>query len=139
MTDVFTPEKRRSIMATVHGRNTSPEKRVRSMLHKLGYRFRLHATSLPGRPDIVLPRYRKVVFVHGCFWHQHPGCSRASTPTTNREFWLAKLQGNVARDLLVQQQLKEVGWQFMVVWECELRRPQDVEDRLRQFLNQDDV
>lgn len=107
-------------MAAIRGRDTSPELRVRSLLHRLGYRFRLHRRDLPGSPDIVLPRHRTVVFVHGCFWHRHPGCRYATTPKTREEFWTRKFEQNVERDRRQQQQLREMGWSVMVVWECEL-------------------
>jgi DNA mismatch endonuclease (patch repair protein) len=107
-------------MAAIRGRDTSPELKVRSLLHRLGYRFRLHRRDLPGSPDIVLPKHKIVVFVHGCFWHRHPGCSQATTPKTREVFWGRKFQQNVERDHRQQQQLREMGWSVMVVWECEL-------------------
>ncbi len=94
---------------------------MRSALHGMGFRFRLHRRDLPGTPDIVLPRYRKVVFVHGCFWHQHEGCRRASRPATNIEFWNRKLDANMVRDALVAAQLRALGWEPLVVWQCATR------------------
>jgi DNA mismatch endonuclease (patch repair protein) len=108
-------------MAAIRGRDTSPEMKVRSLLHRLGYRFRLHRRDLPGSPDIVLPRHRTVVFVHGCFWHRHPGCRHTTTPKTRADFWARKFEQNMERDRRQQQQLREMGWSVMVVWECELR------------------
>ncbi len=108
-------------MAAIRGRDTSPELKVRSLLHRLGYRFRLHRRDLPGSPDIVLPRHRTLVFVHGCFWHRHPGCSRTTTPKTRADFWARKFEQNEERDQRQQRQLREMGWSVMVVWECELR------------------
>lgn len=108
-------------MAAIRGRNTTPELRVRSLLHRLGYRFRLHLGDLPGSPDVVLPKYRTVVFVHGCFWHRHPGCRYATTPRNRAEFWERKFEQNVERDRRQQEQLIAMGWRVMVVWECELR------------------
>jgi DNA mismatch endonuclease, patch repair protein len=107
-------------MSRIKGRDTRPEVQLRSLLHRRGFRFRLHSKDLPGKPDIILPRYRTVIFVHGCFWHRHSGCKNATLPTTRREFWLAKLEGNVARDAKNQRALEEEGWTVIVVWECEL-------------------
>jgi DNA mismatch endonuclease (patch repair protein) len=106
-------------MSRIRSRNTHPEKLVRSVLHRAGFRFRLHVRGLPGRPDIVLPALRTVIFVHGCFWHRHEGCSNCTTPTHRREFWLAKLNGNVERDKRHLSELKKLGWRSLVLWECE--------------------
>lgn len=107
-------------MSRIRGRDTLPEKRVRSLLHRLGFRFSLRRKELPGKPDIVMPARRTVVLVHGCFWHQHAGCRNATMPTTRRSFWETKLRGNVARDARISQQLEALGWQVITVWECEL-------------------
>ena len=117
-------------MAAIRGKDTAPELAVRKMLHGMGLRFRLHRKDLPGRPDIVLPRHRTVVFVHGCFWHRHESCRFTTTPKTRREFWQAKFDGNVARDSRNQADLVELGWRVLVVWECELREAAVVHDRL---------
>lgn len=117
-------------MAAIRDRNTSPELKVRSLLHGLGYRFRLHRRDLPGSPDIVLPRYRTVVFVHGCFWHRHPGCRYTTTPKTRAEFWARKFEQNMERDERQQLQLREMGWSVMVIWECELRDLPSLTERL---------
>lgn len=111
-------------MAAVKGKDTVPELLVRSALHRLGYRFRLHRKDLPGKPDIVLPKHRLCIFVHGCFWHQHPGCSRATRPATNTEFWDAKLDGNVARDKRDVARLRVLGWNVCIIWECETKKPE---------------
>ena len=132
--DVFTPEKRSLIMARIKGKNTRPEKRVRSLLHAMGYRFRLHRKDLPGTPDIVLPKYGAVVFVHGCFWHQHPGCKRASIPTSNEEFWQKKLAANKRRDALVEKELNDRGWKVIIIWECELKNPDSLCERIGRCL-----
>ena len=134
MTDVLTPEQRRRCMAAIRGRDTKPELLVRSIAHRLGYRFRLHRRDLPGRPDLVFPGRRKVVFVHGCFWHQHPGCRYATRPATRTEFWAAKLDGNRERDARVRRELEGMGWGVLVVWECETREPEAVGARLAAFL-----
>ena len=104
-------------------------------MHRMGFRFRLHVKRLPGKPDIVLPRYRTVVFVHGCFWHRHRGCKNCTTPTNNREFWVKKLNGNAARDKLRSKSLAKMGWRAIVVWECEVERGLELlRNRLRQSL-----
>ncbi len=120
-TDVFTKEKRSEIMGRVKSKNTKPEKSVRSMLHKMGYRFRLHRKDLPGNPDIVLPKYKIAVFVHGCFWHQHPGCRKATVPVQNFDFWDKKLKRNQERDSRVKSELSTLGWLTVTVWECEVK------------------
>ena len=121
-------------MARIKGKNTRPEKRVRSLLHAMGYRFRLHRKDLPGTPDIVLPKYGAVVFVHGCFWHQHPGCKRASIPTSNEEFWQKKLAANKRRDALVEKELNDRGWKVIIIWECELKNPDSLCERIGRCL-----
>ena len=107
-------------MSRIKGKNTRPEILVRSILHRLGFRFRLHAKNLPGRPDIVLPKYKTVIFVHGCFWHRHRGCKNCTTPTNRREFWITKLEGNAARDKLHRKALQKLGWRTLVIWECDV-------------------
>src|SRR6266702_7166553 len=109
MTDTLSPEKRSWLMSRVRDKDTKPEKVVRGFLHRLGFRFRLHASALPGKPDIVLRRYRTVVFVHGCFWHGHPRCKRATLPTTRPEFWSNKIHLNMKRDRRTKKQLKNSG------------------------------
>ena len=115
------PERSR-LMARIKGKNTKPELIVRRVLHALGYRFRLHRGDLPGRPDIVLPKYRTAIFVHGCFWHRHSECSKASMPKTRTEFWQDKFAMNVARDQRNVEALKAAGWHVLIVWECETKR-----------------
>ena len=134
MTDVLTPEQRSRCMSAIRGKNTKPEMIVRSVTHCMGYRFRLHRKDLPGKPDLVFPRRRKAIFVHGCFWHQHPSCRFATRPATRAEFWANKLDGNVARDEKQIRALRELGWTVGVVWECEIRDLQHLERRLRRFL-----
>lgn len=130
MTDIFNPEKRSEIMSHIKGRNSGPELAVRSLLHRMGYRFRLHQKALPGRPDIVLPRYRSVIFVHGCFWHRHKDCRFAYTPKSRIDFWKAKFEANIIRDEKVNSDLERLGWQVIIVWECELRKPDQLCSRL---------
>jgi DNA mismatch endonuclease (patch repair protein) len=117
--DVYTPQERSRVMAAVRSTDTEPERRVRRLLHRLGYRFRLHRRDLPGRPDIVLPKWRAVLFVHGCFWHQHPNCPRAARPTSNVEFWNRKLDRNIRRDQENRRGLTEAGWHVLTLWECQ--------------------
>ena len=108
-------------MARVRGKDTAPELRVRRIAHGMGLRFRLHRKDLPGKPDLVFTKHRLVVFVHGCFWHRHPGCSRASTPATRPDFWQAKFESNTARDRRQQADLHDLGWKVLVFWECGLK------------------
>ena len=107
-------------MSRIKGSNTTPERSVRSLLHRLGFRFSLNRRDLPGKPDIVLPRYNTAIFVHGCFWHRHGGCRNSVLPKTRPDFWLAKLNGNVTRDKRNASQLKDLGWVVLTVWECEV-------------------
>lgn len=130
MTDRITTEHRSWNMSRITGKNTKPEKAVRSMLHRLGLRFRLHQKDLPGCPDIVLARHCTVVFVHGCFWHRHAGCQFAYTPKSRTEFWKEKFERNVARDLKVKRMLLSEGWRVVIVWECELRNPDRLTTRM---------
>ncbi|MEH0021451.1 MAG: very short patch repair endonuclease [Desulfobacter sp.] len=120
--DKITPEQRSKNMAAVKNKNTTPEVRVRKALHSMGYRFRLHRNDLPGCPDIVLPKYKWCIFVHGCFWHQHPGCKRATFPETRKEFWELKFKKNKERDELAVDSLKKLGWKPIVIWECETKK-----------------
>lgn len=120
MTDTLTRKQRSLLMAKVRSTNTQPEWVLRSALHRLGFRYRLHAKDLPGRPDLVFPRYRVAIFIHGCFWHRHPGCKDASSPKTNQLFWERKFCDNIRRDREVAEALTKEGWEVVVVWECEL-------------------
>ena len=119
MPDTFDSATRSRTMAAVKSRDTVVELRVRRSLHSAGLRYRLHRKDLPGSPDVVLPSLRTVVFVHGCFWHRHPGCKRASTPASHTEYWLPKLARNVQRDSVNSQRLTDLGWTVAVVWECQ--------------------
>lgn len=132
--DHLTPEKHSWNMSRVRSENTKPEKAVRSMLHKMGYRFRLHRKDLPGSPDIVLPRYKTVIFVHGCYWHRHQGCNKASMPKTNVRFWKEKFKRNIQRDKLAQEELEKLGWTVIIVWTCELRNMESLYGRLEKSL-----
>lgn len=128
--DHLSPTARSENMSRVRGKNTAPEVAVRRALHAMGHRFRLHRRDLPGRPDIVLPKHRTVVFVHGCFWHRHEGCSRSTMPIARRKFWEAKFTRTVARDAEQVAALEALGWRVVVLWECDIRRPQELRDCL---------
>lgn len=130
MADVLTKEQRHLNMSHICGRDTKPEEIVRKYLFSKGYRYRKNDSRYPGKPDIVLPKYHTAIFVHGCFWHRHPGCRYATMPATNREFWQKKFDQNVARDKKVQEQLKKDGWNVIVVWECEISKKSDRNNRL---------
>jgi DNA mismatch endonuclease (patch repair protein) len=117
-TDTVTPEHRSKIMSKIKGKDTKPEMVVRSVCHEIGLRYRLHRKDLPGTPDLVFPKHRLCIFVHGCFWHRHPGCKYAYTPKSRLDFWLPKLAKNVERDLTAQQALHALGWKVVIVWEC---------------------
>ncbi|MBT3071888.1 very short patch repair endonuclease [Rhodomicrobium sp. Az07] len=127
MTDIVDQQTRSRMMSGIRGKNTKPELALRRALHARGFRFRLHSGKVHGRPDLVLSKYRAVVFVHGCFWHRHEGCCYATVPATRPEFWRAKFDANTARDSAVRTRLLEDGWRVATVWECALRKPEQVE------------
>ena len=133
MVDTLSKDHRSWLMGRVRQRNTKPEITVRSIAHALGYRFRLHREDLPGKPDIVFPRHRKVIFVHGCFWHRHD-CKKATTPSTNVEFWQEKFDRNVERDQRALDNLSEMGWNSMVIWECETKSAVEIAEKVTAFL-----
>ena len=122
-------------MSRIKSSNTKPELTVRSILHRMGYRFRLHRKDLPGKPDIVLPKYKTVIFVHGCFWHRHEGCKYAYTPKSRIDFWERKFKANINRDLDVKKRLKELRWKVLVIWECEISDIENVKKKIGRFLN----
>jgi DNA mismatch endonuclease, patch repair protein len=130
MVDRLTPARRSWLMSRIGGKNTVPEVRVRQAAHSLGFRFRLHRSDLPGTPDLVFPKLRTVMFVHGCFWHRHTGCRKASNPGTRREYWTEKFHSNVERDHRAAKKLRATGWRVITVWQCETV---DM-DRLRELL-----
>jgi DNA mismatch endonuclease, patch repair protein len=127
MIDHVSRERRSTIMGAIRGKNTTPERLVRSAAHRLGLRFRLHGRRLPGRPDLVLPKWRTVVFVHGCFWHRHLGCKRATMPRSNVVFWKRKFRANTQRDAANYARLADLGWRVVIIWQCELGRPGTLE------------
>jgi DNA mismatch endonuclease (patch repair protein) len=124
LADIVDRQRRSEIMARIGPRNTAPELAVRSMAHRMGFRFRLYRKELPGCPDLVFPGQRLAVFVHGCFWHRHPGCANATMPKTRTEFWQRKLSSNVERDRRNCEQLVRMGWRTLVIWECETEDPE---------------
>ena len=128
--DIVSPEVRSRMMSGIRGKDTQPELVVRSLVHRLGLRFRLHARALPGRPDLVLRKHRTVIFVHGCFWHRHT-CGLAAVPKTRSEFWAAKFEENVRRDARSKATLEALGWRVVEVWECEVRDPGSLTKRIR--------
>jgi DNA mismatch endonuclease (patch repair protein) len=140
MTDTLTRAERSERMSRVKGRDTGPEWAVRRLVHGLGYRYRLHRKDLPGCPDLVFPSRRKVIFVHGCFWHRHPdpACKFARLPKSRLEFWVPKLESNRTRDLHSQARLIDMGWQIMIVWECEVGKP-GLGEKIEGFLNEGDA
>lgn len=132
--DKVSVQQRSWTMRQVKSRNTAPEKRFRSLLHRLGFRFRLHRKDLPGCPDLVLPKHRLVVFINGCFWHRHPNCPRATMPASNIAYWQKKFAGNVQRDAINRQKLAELGWRVFTIWECELKSLDEAQKRFLEFI-----
>jgi DNA mismatch endonuclease, patch repair protein len=132
--DIVSKEKRSEMMSRIRGKDTVPEKQIRSLLHQQGYRFRVHVKHLPGKPDIVLPKYRTVVLVHGCFWHRHSGCKFAYQPKSRKEFWQKKFQDNIERDKREQKALQSLGWKVIVIWECELEDLKKIVNKIARLL-----
>lgn len=130
MVDTLTKEKRSWNMSRIRGRNTKPELVVRSLLHRMGYRFRLHRKDLPGKPDIVLPKYKTVIFVHGCFWHRHKRCKYAYTPKSRLRFWNRKFDRTLQLDKINLRKLKHLGWKTLIIWECQVKN----NDKIRQLI-----
>jgi DNA mismatch endonuclease, patch repair protein len=135
--DIYTREKRSELMSKVRTSGTNPEMIVRRKLHSLGFRFRLHCKNLPGKPDIVLPKYRSVVFVHGCFWHHHIGCGKSKLPVSNADFWRDKIFENVRRDRRRVSELKKLGWRVLTIWECEAKNGSYTAKLVKFFRQQD--
>ena len=133
--DIVNRETRSKMMASVRSTNTKPEKKVRTLLHAEGYRFRIHRKDLPGNPDIVLVKYKKVIFVHGCFWHQHIGCPKAKRPNTRKEFWDKKLNENIKRDKWNLLELEKFGWDSYIIWECQTKREIDLISVIEEIFN----
>ena len=136
MADTVDPQRRSEIMSHIRAKGMKPEMRVRRLAHSMGYRYRLHQKDLPGKPDLVFPVRRKVIFVHGCFWHQHadPVCKIARRPQSNRDYWLPKLERNAARDAEQEAKLGELGWEVLILWECEVEDATRLRERIQEFL-----
>lgn len=133
--DIVSAEQRSALMSRIRGKDTKPELTVRRLAHALGYRFRLHRRDLPGAPDLVFPKRKKVIFVHGCFWHQHPGCRFAYRPKSNQAFWRRKFESNAERDARVLEQLRDSGWSSLVIWECETADLQALISKIKSHLD----
>ena len=134
MADYLTKEQRSWNMSRIRSKDTKPELVVRSLLHRMGYRFRLHRKDLPGKPDIVLPKYKTVIFVHGCFWHGHKVCKRGNMPKSNRDYWVQKIQKNIDRDKKHRKELKKMGWKVLTIWECQIGRNAAIEKKIKKAL-----
>lgn len=134
--DTVDQAKRSLMMGRIRGKDTKPELTVRRVAHRLGYRYRLHRSDLPGRPDLVFSRRRKVVFVHGCYWHRHPGCQYAYSPKSNVDFWTQKFESNLRRDLAALTLLSQSGWDPLIIWECECADDQFVAAKLTNHLGE---
>jgi DNA mismatch endonuclease, patch repair protein len=132
--DTVSKEQRSLNMSLIRSKNTKPEVFVRSVLHHLGFRFRKNVKTLPGKPDIVLPKYKTAIFVHGCFWHQHNGCKRSTIPKSNIDYWKPKLIGNTQRDIQHKSELKKLGWNVFVIWECETKKADELIEKLKTIL-----
>ncbi|MFD1331105.1 very short patch repair endonuclease [Methylopila musalis] len=137
MVDQISADRRSAVMARIKGKNTGPEVRVRKVAHAMGLRFRLNRTDLPGKPDLVFPKFRVALFVHGCFWHQHDGCRRASMPKSKTEYWGPKLRRNVERDALVAPALELLDWRAVIIWECETHDSEGLAEIIRCRVMQD--
>lgn len=136
---ILAPDQRSRLMSRIRGKDTKPEVSVRRAVHALGFRFRLHRRDLPGSPDLVFPSRRKVIFVHGCYWHRHSGCRYAYTPKSNMAFWQSKFAANVTRDRLAISTLESLGWSVLVIWECEIQDAEALRVRLVEFLKGDEA
>lgn len=135
MADRISEKHRSWNMSRIKSSNTTPEIKVRSMLHRMGYRFRLHRRDLPGKPDIVLPKFYLIIFVHGCFWHRHPGCKYAYTPKSRKDFWMKKFRQNTERDQHSRTKLEALDWEVRVIWECEARDDSFLTEKLRDLFD----
>lgn len=133
--DIFSKSKRSQIMGAISGRETKPEIKVRKFLFSKGFRYRKNVTNLPGKPDIVLPKYKTIIFIHGCFWHCHD-CNAAKLPNTNREFWENKISANQIRDQKQQNELKNIGWKVIIVWQCELSSKPVFEKKMKLLIHE---
>jgi DNA mismatch endonuclease (patch repair protein) len=135
MADTLSPEERSKRMSLIRGKDTKPELKIRRLIHSLGYRYRLHSSELPGKPDLVFKGKKKAIFIHGCFWHRHDNCALARLPKSRLGFWNPKLEGNKERDKQNQEKLIALGWSFLVIWECEINNLELLTDRITKFLD----
>jgi DNA mismatch endonuclease, patch repair protein len=133
MADCFTKAKRSWVMGQIRAKDTEPERALRRILHQSGFRFRLHGNDLPGKPDIVLKKYRTLIYVNGCFWHGHH-CQRGRRPGSNKSYWVGKIEGNIRRDARIARKCRQMGWKRIVVWQCQLRQPEKVQQRVVKLL-----
>ena len=136
--DSFAPKKRSEIMSKIRSKNTRPEFIVRKLLHKLGYRFRIHSNILPGKPDIVLKKHNTVIFVNGCFWHHHKGCKRSNWPKSNKDYWIPKIKRTIQRDSDSQKELVNLGWNVLVIWECETKKTEKLFEIIKKIETEKD-
>jgi DNA mismatch endonuclease, patch repair protein len=132
--DNLTAEQRKKTMTRVKSKDTKPEMTIRRLVHAMGYRFRLHRSDLPGKPDLTFPKFRKVIFVHGCFWHGHSCKAGKNRPASNKSYWIPKLERNMQRDIENRKKLKELGWQSLVIWECQIKDIDKMQTVVRKFL-----
>ncbi|MGZ8910679.1 MAG: very short patch repair endonuclease [Methylococcaceae bacterium] len=135
MVDKVTPEKRSWMMARIRSQNTAPEIKLRKLIFSMGFRYRLHYKGLPGRPDIIFPGKKKVIFMHGCFWHGHPNCRASKLPQTRKDFWESKIHTNKERDKRNIMELEKLNWKVLVVWQCELKNLSNIQEIIRLFLS----
>jgi DNA mismatch endonuclease, patch repair protein len=135
VTDTFSREKRSEIMSKISRKNTSTEIAIRKIVFKMGYRYRLHVRELPGCPDLVLPKHKKIIFINGCFWHGHLNCNRSKRPKTNIDFWNKKIEGNISRDKIILGNLKKLGWRVLVIWQCQIKDQVIIKTILEDFLS----
>lgn len=135
MADTVSRSKRSEIMSSVKQRHTKPEITVRKILHRCGFRFRLHSKELPGTPDIVLPKYKMAIFVHGCFWHQHKNCGKSRRPSSNQDYWNTKLDENISRDKRKEKELSKLGWRVETIWQCETNDTEGLSKKLKKLLS----
>jgi DNA mismatch endonuclease (patch repair protein) len=136
MADIYSKQKRSLIMASISGKETKPEISVRKYLFKQGYRYRKNVKLLPGKPDIVLPKLKTIILIHGCYWHGHNNCKKAAKPTSNTDFWVEKIGKNVQRDKKVKRELKYLGWKVITIWECQLKNKKLFDDRMKRLITQ---
>ncbi|MHB8137988.1 MAG: very short patch repair endonuclease [Smithellaceae bacterium] len=136
MTDTLSPEERSKRMSLIRGKGSAPEMKLRCLVHKMGFRYRLHIKELPGKPDLVFPSRHAVIFMHGCFWHRHEKCKLSRLPKSKLGFWKTKLEENIKRDVRNQRQLISLGWRILIVWECEITDTERVSAIVREFLRE---